>query len=715
MAVVIGGLALATPFVFAGLCIGRILMEREEKISVLYGINLVGSGVGCASYPLAVRALGGPGAIVCAAAIGLAASVFFLRRRGKVFVFQSAVACALVAVGLAVSGRVLIIRTHAEKDLSTFQEKERYPDAKLEWSYWSPLCRTDILGSTRYAAVLPDGSEVPRKVVTIDGGAMTYMWGGLTEAQVEACQADYEFMYSFKMLAYLTKRNPDVLLIGVGGGSDVVNAKLHEANSIVGVDINEGVIKAMKGTYRKFTGGLYAEGLANITVAEGRNFVRHTNQRFDIIHMHGVDTYAALSSGAFLFSENYLYTVEAFEDYLDRLKEDGIFSCTRRSRYPPRETMKVFSGAVDALENLGSPDPFRHIIALANPISGLSTTILCKRSPFTPDEIARYEELCRRVPYVVYWIPGSRLTKPTLPDGRDNPYYAFSMALRQGRRQEFYRDYPYEVISTTDDRPFFYKSFRFRNIVQHYRAMVEDGRTREFWSLLVLLALAAEAFLGTVVLIFVPLLRFKRDGLRVSGAGRYSTYFCCLGVGFLLLEITLMQRLSLFLGHPGYSVSVVLFSLLVFSGLGSLCVGRLTVPSARLVRRSISALAVIALLLNFGLLSAVTRWSLAFPLPARVTIAMLLVAPLGFVMGIPFPTGLKIVKDNEAIRFIPWAWGINGAASVLGSVMSILLAMTLGFSTLTVLAVLAYIFGMIVLTGRPIVTARGLGSSGGSS
>ena len=234
MAVVIGGLALATPFVFAGLCIGRILMEREEKISVLYSINLVGSGVGCASYPLAVRALGGPGAIVCAAAIGLAASVFFLRRRGKAFAFQSAVACALVAVGLAVSGRVLIIRTHAEKDLSTFQEKERYPDAKLEWSYWSPLCRTDILGSTRYAAVLPDGSEVPRKVVTIDGGAMTYMWGGLTEAQVEACQADYEFMYSFKMLAYLSKRNPEVLLIGVGGGSDVVNAKLHEANSIVG-------------------------------------------------------------------------------------------------------------------------------------------------------------------------------------------------------------------------------------------------------------------------------------------------------------------------------------------------------------------------------------------------------------------------------------------------------------------------------------------------
>ena len=698
----LNGIFFATPFVFSGLCIGRAFMEREQQINVPYFLNLAGSGVGCALFPIAVRVVGGPGAIVCAAAIGILAGAFFIRQRSaRAFAPLVGFSCVLIAIGAVGADKILRINAGPAKELVRYQDKKRYPDAKVEWDFWSTVCRTDIVGSTHYGAELPDGSKVPMKVVTIDGAAMTWMWGRLTEAQRQACREDYRFMRSFRMLAYLTKKNPDVLLIGVGGGNDVLNAELQEANSITGIDINEGVIRAMKGPYREFTGGLYTDGPARIVVGEGRNFVRHTDRKYDIIHMHGVDTFAALASGAYMFSENYLYTVDAFEDYLGRLNEDGILSATRLSLYPPRETLRLFATALDALERLGAAEPFRHIIILGDSYDGVWATLLCKRSAFTEEEVARYEEICRRLPYVRYWIPDSDLIQPKLRDGRQNFYYTFEQSARAGKREDLFRDYEYEISSTTDDRPFFYKSFRYRGLFRRKK----DGPGTEgpfgSWALLGLVVFATEAFVGIVALIFFPLLRFKRDGLGVKGAARYATYFCCLGVAFILIEITLMQRLSLFLGHPTYSVSVVLFCLLVFSGLGSLVSGRLAAHPASVVKRSVPLLVLTALVLNFAVLPTVTHHTLGVSLPIRVLITVLLIMPLAFLMGMPFPSGLRIVKSNEAVQFIPWAWGVNGAASVLGSVASMVLAMAIGFSAITALAALIYLVGMIALvSGR---------------
>ncbi len=700
------GVLFAAPFFFAGLCIGRVLMERDKKISVLYCVNLAGSGIGCVLYPLSMRLFEGLGAIVFAASLAILGAAFFSRRRGiGRFATLVTVSCVLIILGKGVGEQMLLVEAGNDKELKLFQNRQLYPDAEVEFTHWSPLCRTDIIGATNYAVGLPDGSTVPRKVVTIDGAAMTFMWGALTEAQKEAYRNDYSYMTSFRMLAYVTKEDPDVLLIGVGGGNDVLNAELHNANSITGVDINEGVVKAMKGKYKEFTGGLYTDGPANIMVSEGRNFVRHAKEEFDIIHLHGVDTFAALSSGAYLFSENHLYTTEAFVDYLGRLKSDGVLSITRLSLYPPRETLRLFEVAVSALEGLGAKDPFRHIIILGDPGNGIWATMLCKRTPFTDAEIRQYERLCQRIPYFVYWIPDSGLTKPELRNQKTNFYYMFHQAVQDGRRSEFLREYQYDVTEITDDKPFFYKSFRFRDYLHPTRSARGTGGPLQILGFIVLIALTGEALGGILALIFLPLWKFNKEGLKVKGAARYATYFSCLGIGFILIEITLMQRLSLFLGHPGYSVSVVLFSLLVFSGLGSLVSGRLRLSPTALVKLVVPCLAVAAVVLNFAILPPVVNACLGLTLGIRVMITAILLAPLSFLMGMPFPTGLQIVRENEVVQFIPWAWGVNGAASVVGSVASIILAMGIGFSALTALAAFIYVVGMVaLLSGRRVAS-----------
>jgi hypothetical protein len=315
-----------------------------------------------------------------------------------------------------------------------------------------------------------------------------------------------------------------------------------------------------------------------------------------------------------------------------------------------------------ALEHRGVKESWQHFVVVR---SEDISTVLMKKTPFHQAEIAHLQELCADRGFEILYVPGDQ--------GEDNLFAGF---LTSSPSEAFYRQVPFDVKPTTDDRPFFFEYYGWQNL-----GYFRSGR----FTLVVILL---QALLLSVGLILLPLWLLRRAELRTHGRWHWLIYFACLGMGFIFIEVVLMQQLVLYLGHPTASISVVLFSLLSFSGLGSFISGRFQGDSRRYLRVVIPILGTMGLIYAV-ILSPLALATLAWDLPWRVALSVILLAPLGLVMGMPFPLGIRLV-DSFNNKLIPWAWGVNGCASVLGSILSVIIAMTFGFSTVLVLSVLVY-------------------------
>ena len=671
------------PFLFAGLALAIVFTVWVDRIGKVYFVDLVGSALGCYLFFFLIEPLGAPRALVLMAAVlALAGAVFALGwQRGRLFAGVVAIAVVLAAA-VPWADELVPARPAGTKTLAETMELD---GARIVETRWTPIARVDVVeADDSVHPFLPGWSGDAIKVATVDGDAQTYIFRRPdVRAGVERPELVELTNYE---LAMLLRPGGDVLIIGPGGGHEIYVAHQMGAASVTGVELNPAILELGRDTYAEFAGHIYQSPLAEPVVGEGRSFVRRAGRQFDVIQMTGVVTWAGLSSGAYVLSENYVYTVEAFRDLLSHLKPDGILAVSRFRLTPARETLRVVAIAYRALDELGAAEPADHIAVMSlNPVLAMS---LVKRSPFTAEEIAALEEVAAEADGIVFAAPGVET----------NTVYAEMLAaFADGREEEFLEAYPYNVAPVYDDRPFFFEYYRWTRFLDDFGAVDESLRgVNRPVAITVLGSMLGVGALLSAVLILGPLALFRRRGLRTARWWSPAAYFALIGVAFMFVEISMMQRFVLFLGHPGYSIPVVLGSLLVFAGIGSYASSRLPFrPRARLAVGLLGAPAavVVLLLVQSPLFDALLGASLG----TRVAVTACTMAVPGVLMGMPLPTGLAAVSSVSR-HFVPWAWGINGAASVIGAVLVVFVAMALGFTWAVVIAAALYVAALAAIS-----------------
>ncbi len=673
---------IVAPFFFAGLTLGRAFSVWSKDVGRLYFSDLIGAGIGSFLVVMALYAFSGQQVVVLASiAAGLAALAFSFavgKEARRVWLRPLSLALytlLLIAVILPFADRIFQLYIPPSKPLHIAYDKRDFPDVTLEFTGWTPFSRIDVMsqpGMKGQAWGLSGAYKGPlseQKFITIDAAAMTAInkWGG-TRDEIQWVNA------LPSSLVYRLQQNPNVLIIGPGGGIDVLVAWYNQPKQVTAAEINPLTVGIMQNQYREYSGGLYSDiPNVDVQVAEGRNFVARSKDTYDVIQFSQVDTWAAAAAGAYSLTENYLYTQDAFRDYISHLSDDGMLAIGRWYFDPPGQPLRLVTIGSAALAEIGVTDPSQHFIVVR---AGDTSNVIMKKSPYTAEEIARIREITGPLYFDVLYAPD-------MLDAPDNPFADFFNAED---KQAFYDSYPLDVSPTNDDKPFFFEYYGWTNF-----GTFRSGK-------LTLTILLIQALILAAALIIWPLWRFRRDGLNTRGSKRFLLYFVALGTGFIFIEIGLMQRFILFLGHPTFALSVVLFSLLLFSGLGSYLSGRLaprnTDPRA-VLRWIIPSLAVLMALYIF-MLPPVLQWGLGWSTPVRILFSILLIAPLGLLMGMPFPLGFRLVAQvNEPLA--PWAWGVNGFASVVGSILSVMLAQTIGFSLVMALAILIYLLGLAAL------------------
>ncbi len=482
-------------------------------------------------------------------------------------------------------------------------------------------------------------------------------------------------------------------IIGPGGGVDVLRAVANGSPSVTGIEINPIIVNdVMRGRYASYSFHLYDLPQVHIHIQDGRSYIRSSREKYDIVQMTLVDTWASTAAGAFALSENNLYTVEAFREYFDHLKPDGMIAITRWEFRQPREALRVASQAIESLHRIGIADPANHFVLIADGglnEDGRPVLVLAKKSPFTPDEYAAVAGHVRNNPNLFWLNPPAGFTGlQPLPPAAE----AFRRLIESNDPQRFAQDYAYNVAPVSDSAPFFFFTLKTKYVIQNILAGTGHGMD---WRinlgvvvLGMLLIISAVAVLAFLVLP-LALHREQEDGPRRNGIAGLL-YFIAVGFGYILVEISLIQRFVLFLGHPTYALTVVVFLLLLSSGAGSVAARRWISGSTHvlLLLVSIAALSVVNVAVLPWLLSA----AVGLPFVIKLVLSAIVLAPLGFFMGMPFPTGLRLIKTVE------WAWALNAAASVLGSVMAMVIAIHFGLTITLECAALAY--GLAALCSR---------------
>jgi hypothetical protein len=680
-------IVVAVPFFFAGGAISLLLTRSGSAVNRLYAFDLLGAGLGCALVAWVMPHLGGSGSVLFSAFIGALAAVLFA---GRAYLVPG-VASGLAAIGLLFasfySDRVLPIH------VGTFKAARAYSPI---YSIWNIMSLVQVVERPASATGLHD------RVLVIDAGTAATGIRDLRPNVGTVLEKDPHAADDSSAVAYLGRPRARVLVIGSGAGSQVVQGLALHASSITAVEINPAINDIVASRMNDFWGGLFHQPEVHLITDEGRSFVRRSNDTYDtIISVHTISN-AAVASGAMSLTENYVLTREAFVDYLNHLSPDGTLYFTR----PEYQLPRLLATARQAFEQLGLGSLSNHVILDTGPPErggrkSFEASFLLKKSAFTPADLEcvraaadQTGDSSRIVLYAPDHIePGSLYQQ--IVDAPDLNTVIHSTAI--------------QLEPATDDKPFFNQHTRWssirwsmiRDLFSQDKAMaarlaLEDRPIAE----VTLLVLFVQTSVIAAAFILLPLLLSHSTGLQWSVSWRWLIYFAALGLAFIMVEIASLQHFLLFLGQPIYTYAVVLAALLMFTGLGSLFSERW--PASVVVLRRVLPVIVLVIATWSLLTPAVFHLALGLPLAARVLIAVVLIAPLGFVLGMPFPLGLRNAVQQSA-TLGAWAWGVNGFFTVLGTVLALMLGMMAGFVTVLILSCLCYGFAFLaVLTPLPI-------------
>ena len=698
-------LVLTLPFFFGSACIGVAFMSPWLRPGSLYCASLVGSGVGAIAavglmHILPPRWCLAP--VTAVAALAAASTAHPLKRTalGRL----SPLLAAAAAIAVCAPWRPLNISKY--KSLS---QTLQLPDSRLVEERYSPLGLVDVVESEafHYAPGLSlnfPGIPPRQAGIFVDGeGAGAITLGGDDPSRGE----HLDYVTSAAPYHILKRRPTDegepdgedlrVLVLGAGGGEDVLGALFHQAGSVEAVEINPQIIALARSV--SGGGGAYEDPRVQVTVAEARSFVRGAAGRYDIIQITLLDSLGAAASGIQSLSESYLYTIEAFRDYLDHLSPRGVLSVTRWLKHPARDNIKIFATAVEAVEaSMGTGAAAARLALIRSWATG---TVLVKQAPFSKSEIERLKGFCKTRQFDVAYYPGIEAAEVNLRNILARPWYFDSACSMLGpERDRFYRDYAFDVRPATDDRPYFFHFFRrktlgriMRSVGREWVPFIEGGS-------LVLGATLVQAALASLAFILLPVyIRAGRPRGGWVGGGAVAVFFTAIGFGFMFAEMAFIQKLSLFLGHPVVAAAVTLASVLVASGLGSLCSGRSI--GGREMSLPVAAAALVVLIPLFRVaVGPVTEACLAYPVALRALIAAGLVGLPSFFMGMPFPAAMERLRESRP-PFVPWAWGVNGFASVVGAALATTIALSRGGGAVLLAASAMYALALMGWCGRP--------------
>lgn len=664
---------IAVPFFLGGLCLSLALTHLARDVSKLYFADLFGASVGCVLTIPALTFFGGPGAIVVTSIFACVAALSFGSiAKDKRLLGASIAICLIFVVLLVVNDRTNVLRIRATKI--------GHPEECKLHEKWNAFSRIAVYprlmggepfgwqstGSDNYEGCVPD-----ELIMTLDAAAVTV----ITEFDGDLRKVEH-LRYDVTALVHYLKGNASVLIIGPGGGRDVLAALAFHQREIYGVEINPLIVDVVNNLYGDFSGHLYSQPGVNIVLDEGRSYIARLGRKFNIIQSSLTDTWAATSAGAFMLTENNLYTQEAFIEYYDHLDEDGILTLSRWYYVDcPGEMLRLVSLGLAAWRGGGIDDPAQHIIVVRREGEGsVVGTLLIKKSKFLPSEIEQIEGVSQEMGFEVVYTPLHCNDK------------TFLELITAPDPVQFYRAFPIDVSPPTDDKPFFFHMLRVKDFFAK-RGLSQGIVSPNVQAIFILGNLLLIVTFLTMLFILGPLWAFKRASLRGAQMS-FLLYFACLGLGFMMVEIPLVQRFTLFLGHPIYALSVILFSLLIFSGVGSLLTNFVRAPTRSNLRLIILTLVILLSFYAFCLPEVLRRF-MDIGIPGRIAMSILFLLPLGLLMGMPFPMGIKLV-NREASGMIPWVWGVNGAASVFASVLAIVVAINSGFTSALIIGLLAY-------------------------
>jgi spermidine synthase len=659
----------AAPFFTGGAVLSIAFSRLTARINALYGSDLLGAAAGCVALVPLMNLLGAPGVVLAAAALAATAALAFAPARWRPWAARA----AFVVLGVPFSMQLAGMEPF---EVSAIKGAER--EYRLLFSKWNSFSRVGV-----YDYPHPDwslspkfqGKPGPSLFMDIDASASTPILKGGADASY--------LRHELTAIAYHLVERPggfDALVIGPGGGRDVLSALVFGARRVEGVEINPIIVRdVMLGRFFNYSGNLYARPDVAIHVEDGRSFVRRSRGRYDVIQASLVDTWAATAAGAYTLTENSLYTVEAFGEYLDHLTDSGLLTVTRWVV----DGLRLVSLAQEACARRGL-DAAQHIAIVQHKAV---MTFIVKRAPFSPHEVQRLKRVSDDLGFTLLYAPG--LPAPDVADPPEMRQIRASLAdyralILAPDRDRFLAEYRYDVSPTTDDRPFFFHTTRLRDQLQ-----VAFGRHLLFGTgLSALLSLFLISAALVLAFIIAPLLLGGERPRR--GWGAWLAYFAALGAGFMLLEVAVLQRFVLLLGHPVYSLTVTLFALLLGTGLGSL-LSRRVAPEAvrRVTLRALLAAALLGALAAFSL-ERLVDFGIAWPLALRIAAAVAALLPAGVLLGIALPGGMRLL-DRAHPEIVAWGWGMNGAFSVIGATAAIFVAMNWGFSITLVAGALTYL------------------------
>ena len=683
-------LVLSLPFFSAALALALAFRAHAARAGALYRMDLVGAGLGALGMVFLLDALPLADALRVVGALGAAAgglvlltgSIRRLARGGALLAV-----CAGIALPAALPDHWLRPHPSPYKGLSLALTA---PEARIVAERHGPLGWLAAVESPRVpfrhapglSLMAPAGPPEQVGLFT-DGGAPS----AITRADADLRYLEAETA----ALPYHLVERPQVLVLGAGGGAEVLRALRHGASAVDAVELNPDVLAIVREVLAEAAGAAWEGQSVRTHVADARSFAARAAEQWDLIQIALVDSFSAAAAGVHALDESLLYTVEAFETFLDRLAPGGVLAVTRWLKLPPRDSLRLLWTARRALEARGVADPASHLVMIRG---WKTTTLVIGARPFGADAIAGLRGFTEDYAFDLVWHPGiaegdanrhNRLAQPE--------FYRGASAILGPDPEGYAARYKFALTPATDDRPFFFHTLKWSTLPELLALRAQGGLPLIEWGFVILVATLVQAFVAAALLILAPLLALRAPrttDARPPARWRVVLFFACLGLAFLFIEIAFMQRFAVFLGHPLYAIAVVLAGLLVFAGLGAGAIDRLSRLAGRRPPIVIVAAGIIAVGGAYlGLLPYVFEAAQGWPTAARLAVALALLGPIGFFLGMPFPLGLKAL-GGRAPALVPWAWGINACASVVSASLATFIALHVGFTPVLGCALVLY-------------------------
>jgi predicted membrane-bound spermidine synthase len=677
----------ALPFFCTGLLFSVVFARETRGITELYAADLTGGALACLAIVPLLNFVGGPNSILVAVIASAAASAIWARTPRSRRIALVLMAAFVLLTAANYSGKIIDI---------VYAKGVRRDQPWVLFSRWNAISRVEVdaVGGAR--------------VIVIDADASTWIMN--TDPHHWSPNYKYDLMSAAPGIVNVLRPRGDYAIIGPGGGVDILRALANGSPSVTAIEINPIIVNnIMRGRWAEFSHHLYDQPEVHVHLGDGRSWVRQARQQFDVVEMTLVDTWASTAAGAFALSENNLYTVEAFRQYFDHLKPDGIIAITRWEFSQPREALRVVSQELEVLKRAGISDAPAHFMAISERAlnqDGVPVVVLFKKSPFTPQE-----ESLLRAHLATYWKlqPVYLPSDTASPAAERNPFYRL---IASGDPQSFAASYPYNVAPVFDNSPFFFFTMKTRDVISR---LLGGGDRGVDWKnnlgVAVLAMVLVVSLVCVLLFLIVPLALHGRAGRGQPVASHAPVsrllYFIAIGLGYIMAEIAFIQRFVLFLGHPTYALTVVIFLMLLASGAGSMLSRRWLFDPLQV--RTPLVVVVTLLLTYIWLLPPLLRALVGLPFLLKLGISALALIPLGLAMGMPFPSGLRALAASSLAasslaagnaqqgNAIEWAWALNAASSVLGSVLAMVIAIQFGLSWTLASGALAYLLALALV------------------